>query len=382
MFRTSKVLMVAMVSNFLLMLDPVGADDRGGFVESATGDAVEEALFEGAFDRSHLIARVKSADGGEVEWLVGEDGEVGIGIAAVYPAKPMVAAAFLERHDPVEVFLAVAPVEREVPAELLAFMPVDADLPDMSPEARRQLRQKNQVALLRVPAIAAEAPEKATGCSASFKSWVGSVYGDSTCGSLGVGSVHLATTTSTDYYCNGSPDCDYPLSKETACSPALQTCDVVSGTTFNRRQRFSNSKGNLWMAYWGRKQHYGAANCSGNGAFTFGRQRGSSTTSRKVGVNTMYHYYWGRWHLPVIAADSAAHGAWQNGRPASGPDYKYNKAWLASNAGSGDRAILCGDIKIRYSMADRSPSSCHGSSVRLCTGSNCTTNCFHCSGGC
>jgi hypothetical protein len=113
--------------------------------------------------------------------------------------------------------------------------------------------------------------------------------------------------------------------------------------------------------YWGRKMHYGAANCSGNGPIRFNFQRGGSAYSVNVEVNHMLHYFWGKWNLPATAEASVTWGSWAYGLPPSGAHFKDNKAWLENNAGPYDRAILCGDVLHSYTLEDAWSSNCRPS---------------------
>lgn len=329
------------------------------------------------------LARVDGAKDNYVVWLYDhEDDLVQIGIAATFPNKPIIAAEFAETHDPIEVFLAAAPLDREVPESLISRAPRSAALPSFDRQTRQQLKHVNEVALANLQDVDAHAggTQDLVGCTLSFRNWVAGVYGSNTCGNPAYSG--YAWTYPTDTYCTSG--CTYKLGEDDKgeCSPSLASCDIVRGKTFNRRQRLYSYNGNPTMSKSGRYAHYGAANCSGNGSFKWWRQRGGSVYSSWVPLNGMLHTYQGAWSVPVLAKDHVTYGSWTLGLPASGSLYKTNKTWLTSNAGADDRAILCGDVKNKYEMDDISSGSCHGPNVSLCTGGgDCDNACYDCVGG-
>lgn len=330
------------------------------------------------------LAKVSTSAGNYVVWLYDqEDDLIQMGVAATFPNKPIVAAEFMENHDPIQIFLAAAPLDQEVPRALIDRAPRSIALPSFDVKTREELKHVNEVALAHfqdVDTDAAAGQEGVAGCSVSFRNWVAGVYGSSTCGNPG--SSGFTWTYPTDTYCTSG--CDYKLGEldKGQCTPSLASCDIVRGKTFNRRQRLYSYHGNPTMSKNGRHAHYGAANCSGNGSFKFFRQRGGSVYSSWVPVNGMLHYYQGAWSVPVIAKDLVTYGSWTSGLSASGSLYKTNKTWLTHNGGTDDRAILCGDVRTKYEMQDISAGSCHGPNVSLCTGNgDCDSPCFDCVGG-
>lgn len=322
------------------------------------------------------VARVETSKDNYVSWSIDDaSGEMTLGIAATYPNKPLLASELAETLDPIESFLAVAGLSVPVPDALLAAAP--GELPAMDAARREALRQANLVALTALTDFSGDrAPEKAA-CSSSFKNWVGSVYGSSTCGNTSYNG--YAWANSTDTYCTSG--CKYKLGEFDTCgTPALASCDIVTGTAHNRRQRWSNINGPWSMGYWGHHAHYGAANCVGNGSVSIARTRGGSVYNSTVPVNGMKHWFQGAWNLPASAATSVSYGSWATGIPPSGSLFKYNRLDLTVNSGSNDRAILCGDIKNKYTMQPP-PGSCHGPNINLCYPGDCDSPCFKCSGG-
>lgn len=344
------------------------------------------ALVAGAFSSSFAsaapaspagkeIARVTQGPGDYVAWFEGEDGEVQVAVAATYPNRPLAANSFIEKHTPAEVFLAIASPKRALPAALVRSTKTQIADDAMT---RRRLRQENAVALASFPADLPEIQAQTAGCSASFRTWAGSVFGDSSCGQSGLAVIDIVYPT--DTYCTSG--CDYQLGTydKGSCTPALQSCDIVRGQATVVRLR-TTTQGTPDLNHSGHRAHFGVANCSGNGPVEFNRKRNTTTTTVYVGVGSMLHYPQGTSIIPATAKDFVAYGSWQDGTPPSGATYLANRMWVEDNSGTDDRVIACGDIQTRYDMSDISPGSCHGPNVSLCTGGNCDSPCFHCVGG-
>jgi hypothetical protein len=351
------------------------------------------------------LARIERGPSNYVEWFSGigqvdrqsnSGAGIGIEIGVRYPDRPLVAAKFVETHTPLEVYLAVADVDGSVPELLLTDARKSAIGPSIDRDTRIRLKAKNDDMLRGqfsgIGSISAgDVPP--VGCSASFKNWVGEVYGTMSCGVDGPpGGTHFTTTTRFDTYCN-TPGCDYPLGEidQAQCTPKLSSCDIVHGTLYNRKQRLTDWRGDTEIIKDGFLQHYGAANCSGDGNVVFSRTHGDQpwvtdairfTSIDSLPVGSMVHYYRGYIPVPAQAELLVSYGLWQNGVEAGEAGYTQNRARISNNEGVNDRAILCGDIAMEYLMTDGSPGSCHGPGVHLCTGgSNCTSPCFYCSGG-
>jgi hypothetical protein len=330
--------------------------------------------------------------------LVGS--EILISIGARYPNPSLVSAQFVENHSPLEVFLAVADIKEPVPEELLAMSSPRAGVVSVGKDFRLRLRRENEMLLAQsdFSSFGTLSFDGGTECAPEFKQWVGTVYGDLTCGVAGApGEAHFTTTTRAHSYCS-RPECDFALGSIDAaqCIPTLESCDIVQGTVQNRRQRLTDWQGDAEMSKHGFMQHYGTANCSGNGDVISLRTRDSSapvtgafpsgTISRTVidhvPVGAMLHFYWGQQGFPAQAEQLVSYGLWARGAGAGDAGYQRNRVLLRSNSGTNDRAILCGDITMGYAMSDQSDAACHGPGVHLCTGgSSCTSACFHCSGG-
>ena len=372
----------------LLLSVPLAARSRqepSVGVELRAGAQLDEALASGArLVVPEELARVQVAGDDRVTWFyVQEEDQVQVVVAATYPNKPGVAPSFATEHDPLEVFLAVAPLDAAVPSALLAHFSDRTKALDR--DNRVRLKRLAAAALAALPPVEVpRAKEGEVGCAEWFSDWVGSVYGDSTCGSLGFDSTW---THPSDDYCKGG-SCEYNLGSvdQGECVPALKTCNRVVGKTYNLRQRMANWHGNGWMAYNGRWAHYGAANCSGNGPILWYAQRGNTIYGPyEIPVHGMLHFAngLGTWNLPASADTNVTYGEWKRGLPPSGELYKYNKSWIENNLGDDDRAILCGDTRNKYVMSDVSSPFCNSAdgSISLCTGDNCTSACFHCVGG-
>ncbi|HRC86748.1 MAG TPA: hypothetical protein PK413_14165 [Thermoanaerobaculia bacterium] len=353
------------------------------------GATLEEALAAGArLVKPEEVAHIETSPGNYVAFLnLEKEGRVQVAVAATFPNPVLVTDAFVSRHEPVEIYLAVAPLEAKVPSRLLALAPVEAAV--LEPASRQRLKQENALEIARLGSTGTlPVATRVAGCTQTFKDWVGDTFGDSTCGSL---NNDATTTHPTDLYCNDGPGgCENPLGSvdKGECVPVLKSCNIVKRTTNNYRQRMGNWNGNGWMAYYGHWVHHGAANCSGNGDIQWYTQRDDTVYGPyAIGVGGMLHWPNGKgtWNA-AIASTNVTYGSWKTGRSASGSTYLYNKSWLANNAGTDDRAILCGDTYTSATMSDVSAPFCNDNSgnVSLCTGgvgSECSSACFHCVGG-
>ncbi|WP_216627780.1 hypothetical protein [Corallococcus exercitus] len=322
------------------------------------------------------IARVTGERGNHVLWLENDDGVVDIAVMATYPQRPLVAPLFLKKHTPAEVFLALAPARQELPAALARQSLFAVDF-----AARDQLQRENADALAAMPSgLDAGGQSLTAGCTASFRAWVGSEYGDATCGDPN--QEVISTAYPTDTYCTSG--CDFPLGTQdrATCEPKLRSCDIIQGTATVVRLRTTDWWNGVNFNHPGHSAHFAVANCSGNGPVTFNRARGTSGTyTVQVPVNGMLHYKPGAPIVPANAANFVAYGAWKKGKTASGDTYVSNSMSVEANGGTDDRVIACGDIYTDYTLQDVSSPTCHGSDIWLCSGGNCTSSCFYCSGG-
>lgn len=204
--------------------------------------------------------------------------------------------------------------------------------------------------------------------------------GDGTCGQLGNGSFNNTNANSAySYAVSGG---DFPLGHydhgecDNGGYPA-GSCATVTGNLSYRRQRAYNIHGNSWVGYTGHRQHYGLANCAGNGAVSFDLTRGNSTSSGySVGVGGMLHFYWGT-DLPSTrnTIDLMTYGGWNDDQGASGSSYVDNRIEWTDNAGTDDKVVVCGDVQQSISMT-ANDYAC-GASYTLCTGGgDCDSACW------
>ncbi|RKH36030.1 hypothetical protein D7Y13_04570 [Corallococcus praedator] len=323
------------------------------------------------------IARVTgAAPGNHVLFLENDQGEVDVAVAAIYPQRPLIAPRFLKSHSAAEVFLAVAPANQELPAALARHARLAVDR-----GTREQLQRENADALASVTSDVASGGQSLTAsCSESFRDWVSNVYGDATCGDPSQEAIYTAHPS--DTYCTSG--CDYTLGAQDkgTCQPKLRSCDIVRGTASVVRLRTTNWWNGPNFNHPGHFAHFGVANCTGNGPVDFNYKRGAASTSTlQVPVNGMLHVKLGSEIVPGNAANFVSYGQWKTGKPASGATYVSNSMSVEANGGTDDRVIACGDIYLDYTMADISSPTCHGSDISLCSGGNCTSSCFYCSGG-
>ena len=324
------------------------------------------------------VARVTGERGNSVMWLENAEGGVDLAIEVTLPGRPLVAAEFVEKHTPGEVFLAVAPPRMALPPALARR---EEGLLRADDAQRARLQRENQEALAKLPLVdVATSSSLAAGCSDAFRQSVGATYGSPSCGQAGLAVIDDVYSGS-DTYCTSG--CDYTLGAQDkgSCIPALKSCDIVEGSTLLHRLR-TTTRGSPVLNHKGHGAHFGVANCSGDGPVVFKFKRGASEYSYQVGVGGFLHYYTGLRNLgPTSAKDFVAYGNWADGVPASGSTYVDNYLTVENNSGTDDRVIACGDIKVRYDMTDVSSSTCHGPNISLCYGSDCDSACFDCVGG-
>ncbi len=382
----------------MMMLIGACADPESSRLRDEAEDessSIEEARSIGddtraRFLNSHsVLAFTEDAHGGFAALVEDPDGsgDVGLAIYAAYPNPPLVAPAIAERRPAVEAYFAALDAEAPVPEALRARLStVGSGLAD-DVEARERLRLENKSAVESALVFDREGivAYDATTCTASFRNWAKGVFGgDGTCGQLGNGSFNNTTTSSNYLYATSGGDFELGDLDSGECDdggyPAA-SCATVTGNLSYRRQRAYNIHGNSWVGYTGHRQHYGLANCAGNGAVAFDLTRGNSVSAdHSVSVGGMLHFYWGT-DLPSTRStiDLMTYGTWNDDQGASGASYVDNRIEWTDNAGSDDKIIVCGDVQQSISMT-ANDYAC-GASYSLCTGGgDCDSPCWDIAG--
>ncbi len=377
----------------LILFADAGVAQEPSWISDAEVSKVTESGLSPTIEMETL-SRIEKSPGNYVIWLYDSDEDrIQIGVAATFPNKPLVATEFVRAHDPIEVFLAVADLDEEVPELLASRAPREAIQKSFDRRQRQILKFTNEDDLAHLQDFN-RVFDKGQGsgdggCDPNFRGWVSSVFGSTTCGNPAAnGNVWISTPVT---YCNEEASggaCDYDLGvmDRDECVPSLSFCFRVQGDIVSRRQRTADFSGNIIQVAEGHWAHYGAANCAGDGDIQFFTQRGNQEVSYSVPVGHMMHNFTGQggvWRAPEHAAEEVTYGAWDDGIPASGGSYKLNKAWFQGNGAAGDRAIYCGDIHNRQEMTDVTKNNCHNGEIILCTGADCDSACYSCDeGGC
>ena len=133
------------------------------------GAQVDEVLASGArLVVPEELARVQGAGDDRITWFyVQEEDQVQVAVAATYPNKPLVAPSFATEHDPLEVFLAVAPLDAAVPSALLAHFSDRTKALDR--DNRIRLKRLAAAALAALPPVeVAHAKDGEVGCAQWF----------------------------------------------------------------------------------------------------------------------------------------------------------------------------------------------------------------------
>lgn len=306
-------------------------------------------------------ARIGTADNAYVEFFSSsEDPEdVGIGVMATFPDAPLVAADFVKGHDPVEVFLAVAPMDFEVPEGLLELRP---DV-DTSPRARRALKVESLAALAELPDFSLV--PIAAGCS-TVESWMNGWYDEDNSCANGVN--QNKTWYDWELICAyGDSSCDYVLDNVARgfCNGELDSGHLVDGRTTKVAGRWQK-KGDITWGSYGYRSHQAVSNCpTSNGDLEFHRERAGSSYLKMVPKNSGYHYFYG-YNTPRPLT-YWPNGGWKK-------DYtndKWNGVKVRMNSGTNDNAIMCADVYQRYKTYDAS----YSGSDDLCISSDCDNAC-------
>lgn len=381
---------------------------EGGLEEGAAVETVPAALSvrdlladgpqqgnagEGSAEPLRVVARIGTGPLDYIEWSVvpGRPDTAGVGVAVSFPKKPLLTTSFIEAHSAVEVFLAVAPVDMDVPKELLVYF-TEGEPIDVGARRRQALAAEARSLLDALPGVDMSTSEdagplagtnavvdtpQAASCSTTFKNWVSDVYGeDGTCGKE---TQTIGYSRQETYCAYGMCDFKLPASGIAECNAStqwglkLEACDYLKGTLTGVKGRVVNWNGDASWNHGGHRVHTGVGNCTGNGNVKYVETRGTFSATHLVAENHMYHYFRG----PGVKRPktSWAHGAWATDTPASGSTYQTCKLEVTQNSATNDRIIACVDWEVSYDMANASPPQCHGQNAKLCT-TDCDTACF------
>lgn len=324
-----------------------------------------------------VLARIDGDRGAYVEWLapINEGEEPGVAILIAYPDRALLDPDFLDTHSALEAYLAVAPVDAEVPAALLAYPgAIDPALLAPGAERRLALRRENQALLDARPALDATAspsekpgqgPQAGSDCDSAFNYAVKLEYGngygdDKTCGT----NTGFSENTFSTYYCEPGPgnDCSYPIAGLAGCYPAGDpSCSAFEGELQVHRVRsVLGNSADLVYNMTGHRYRFSAANCEHSGNLTMNRQRGAGDwISATVGPRQMLIYVQGAAY-PVPNANptyGVAYGLWKQLIPKSGSTYLMNR--LTVSTGASQEAIVCGDVWRRFETFDISAYGCN-----------------------
>ncbi|MEM6931064.1 MAG: hypothetical protein AAF602_29285, partial [Myxococcota bacterium] len=229
-------------------------------------------------------ARVGTSEGSYVEFFSSADDpdDIGIGVMAEFPRRPLVAGDFVAAHDAVDVFMAVAPLDLAVPDELFRVRPDDIAI-DTSASAREALKEASAAFLDELPTI--DRVPIVASCN-TMENWMNGWYGeDGTCAN---GSNLNKSWTDYELICAyGDSSCDYFLSQSGIglCNGELDSGHLVRGRTNKVAGRWQK-KGNITWGSYGYRSHQAVSNCpSSNGSLRFYRERGGSSWLKYVPKN-------------------------------------------------------------------------------------------------
>ncbi|MFK7927909.1 MAG: hypothetical protein AB8H79_06955 [Myxococcota bacterium] len=322
---------------------------------------IERATEPGQDDLT-VHARVGTAEHTYVEFFSSDEDpeDIGVGVMAQFPNTPLVSSDFIGRHDPLDVFLAVAPLSMAVPEVLLDLREDDADT---SVDARLALKSESLDDLADLPDMSWM--PAAASCN-FMKNWMNGWYGED--GSCAAGSNLNKTWNDFELICAyGDSSCDFVLDNVARgfCNGELDSGHLVQGRTTKVAGRWAKG-GNITWNSSGYRSHQAVSNCpASNGDLQFYRERGSSSYLKLVPKNHGYNYFYG-YNTPRPLT-YWPNGGWKKDYTNS----KHNGVKVRHNSGTSDEAIMCADVYNRYRTTDVS----YSGSDNLCLSSNCDNSC-------
>jgi hypothetical protein len=296
-----------------------------------------------------VVAALDDTRGGRVEFYKpADEGEIAIGIGAQYPAPPPVTGEFVMSHDPIEVFLAVAPLDTPVPLSLREAYPALRVQDDR--DTRVRLRGELAAQLAAFP-VRDEPMVRSGSCSNAFIAWFDDVYRD-----MPGGETATCSTQGGDAYNNqgaiygSNLPATYPITDDDPCSPYVNDCDQFTASFRDWNFGFENVHGNFYGQQANRhNMHTGLATCAGTA--TFHREWGGSAWDIDISTGGGWHTYVGRFPYNIGPAAELQWGLWQAGHPK-----KNARSEIKNNAANGDRVIWCGNFEDQWNVAD---TGCH-----------------------
>lgn len=286
--------------------------------------------------------------GGGIEFYKHEDETFEVMVKTKFPNPPMLTDEFVESHSIAAIYVAIAPLNAEIPKEILQDTILNRPGADWASDSLTRLKLKselqNQLAsfpkfVIDQSTTAAPAP----GCSPFFRNWVNSVYG-SNCGQVSEGPFASGGSVT---YCNSG--CTYPIfffGGGGDCNNAYSGCGdhPFTGNYSRVYGRYLNFHGNGSFLHTGFRSHFGVANCNGSGSHDgdsrFRRRYGDGDWITKwVPEGYFYHYYSGPTLRYYGAGFSISYGNW-----AHAPSQRWHRMQWDYNTADGDLIIACQDI--------------------------------------
>jgi hypothetical protein len=303
---------------------------------------------------ARIVAAVDDPSGGRVEiYEPAGPREIAVGIAAHYPSPPPVTGEFVMSHNPIEVFLAVAPTDAPVPEALRAAYP---DLPVRDDVATRWSLHAVVTAQRAAFPTFDEPLTRSGSCSNSFIAWFDGVYHDmpggegGTCSTQGGGSFHSQGAL---YFKGGGLPAHYGIVSDPdqdPCAPVATSCDMFEASFRDWNFGAENVHNNHYGAQSARhNMHTGMATCAGTA--TFHRVWGSQEWQINLSAGNGFQTYVGTFPYATGPAVELYAGLWAAGHPTH-----YAKSEILNNAATGDSVIWCGNLEDQWSIDD---TGCH-----------------------
>jgi hypothetical protein len=334
----------------------VGTDDTAGSADDSAVDPPPTLLAGSTTDSpppaapARIVAAVDDATGGRVEiYAPAGPNEIAVGAGAVYPFPPPVTGEFVMSHDPIEVFLAVAPVGTPVPTALRDAYPQLTVRDDAATRTRLHAELAAQIAAF--PKFD-EPRERSGSCTNAFIAWFNSVYHDMPGGESGTCSTQGGGTYRPDSAQYKKDAFGYiPIVSEDidACARQATSCDEWDATFRDYRFGVENLHNDYLAQGNDHDMHTGMATCAG--LANFHRQWDELVWDKELMAGQGWQQWVGTFPYQAGPAYALFTGLWD--LPL---DVRYAQSAVQQNTGSFDRVIWCGNLEDQWAIDD---TGCH-----------------------
>ncbi len=348
--------------------------------------------------RRNVIARIEDKEGNYIEWEASEfeGDDIDILISGHDSNPPIVDPDFVEEHSPLYVFLSVAPVDYEVPKDLIKY----ADKQDMefyrNKNTRKLLHERHQqlhkdrfgtqskISSFFEKLMSENLAHAAPGCTSAQVNFARDKYGKGYGDKRNCGEFHgFSERDWSTFYCQtgADNDCHYdiPLNE---CNPNAQTCSAFEGRLRVHQLRGTGGQGATFHYLKnGHRYRFMAYNCGSTGDnLTMWRRRGEGGGLNWIPTPLKPFHYAIRVGGSPDPRPSAfptiflSNGFWKQTKPMGGSTFKRNELLVTTNPGQS--AIVCGDVIRRFETFDITPNGCNGGKDFCQPNQSCNNGCY------